>query len=80
MSGETFIAPENVAPDQFELTDGEKVNPMWLKLRRYFVAERQRYREKNDASLSPPETERVRGAIELLSRVIALGDTPQPID
>lgn len=59
----------------FELSDGEKLNPLWVRLKAHFETRLQSLRIRNDsAKLTEAETASIRGHIQCLKAVIALGD------
>lgn len=66
---------EQQAPVQFELTNGEKLSPLWARLKAYFEAELALTRSRNDnAKLTEHETATLRGDIKRLKAMLALGD------
>lgn len=62
---------------QFELTDGERANPLWMRLKTHFEGMLMSLRASNDADQSEQKTAALRGEIKLLKRIIAFGD-PRP--
>lgn len=58
----------------FELSDGEKAHPLWVKLKAHFEAQLQSLRERNDRTQPELETATIRGHIKCLRAIIALGD------
>ena len=60
------------------LTDGEKLNPLWIKLEKHFTERLAELRSRNDSPLSQLETEALRGRIAEVKAFIALGKD-QPI-
>lgn len=74
------IATVGIEPD-FELTTVEKNSPFWFRLNRYFVDSLQQQRERNDSITNDEhKTAVIRGHIEFLKRVIALGEEPPNTD
>lgn len=61
-------------PETFELSNGEKLHPLWLRLKAHLEAELQLARSKNDHPKSENETATLRGDIRRLKAIIALGD------
>lgn len=64
--------------EPFELSDGEKMHPLWVRLKAHFEAELLRLRVKNDRALTEIETATIRGHIEFLKAAIRLGDDRPP--
>lgn len=60
--------------DRFELTDGERMHPLWVRLDAHLKTQLQRLRERNDRSQSEQETARIRGHIECLKVMMRLGE------
>lgn len=60
--------------EHFELTDGEKLHPLWLRLKAYLESELQRLRARNDKPQTELDTARLRGRIESTKALIGLGD------
>ena len=59
----------------FELSDGEKMHPLWARLKAQFQNQLQVLRVKNDSSkLTEHETAEIRGHIKCLKAIIAVGD------
>ena len=65
--------------NEFRLTDGERANPLWLKLRTHLEEKLKNCRGQNDGPLDPIQTATLRGQIATLKGLIALGDEP-PFD
>jgi hypothetical protein len=66
--------------EPFILSDSERRNPLWLKLREHFAQMLANKRGNNDdPNLTEIKTAKIRGEINLLKAIIALGDEP-PID
>jgi hypothetical protein len=65
----------------FQLTDGERAHPLWLKLKAHWLDRIAELRQRNDRTLSEAETAALRGQIAELKVAVALGDerpiTPQ---
>lgn len=64
----------------FELSDGERRNQLWLKLKAHFEESLRVLRCKNDELLSADETAAIRGQIKCLRGIIRLGDDPPLTD
>jgi hypothetical protein len=58
----------------FELTEHDKVQGLWLRLRAHLEDRLAAARVRNDGALSESETASLRGEIKTLKRIIALGD------
>lgn len=65
-------------PLSFTLSDADRRNPLWLRLREYLETELKNKRGKNDGPLDPLETATIRGHIQFLKAIISLGDEPLP--
>ncbi len=63
----------------FALTDGERHHPLWIRLSAHLAEKLGRLRGKNDGPLTEAETLTLRGQIQCLKGIIALGLEP-PID
>jgi hypothetical protein len=63
-------------PLAFALTDSDRRNPLWLRLREYLETELKNKRGKNDGPLDPLETATIRGHIAFLKAFLALGTEP----
>lgn len=68
--------------EPFELTTGEKLSPIWARLKAHFEAELQVLRARNDnPKLTEAETAALRGNISRLKAILALGvDRPPQTD
>lgn len=65
----------------FSLTDGERISPLWSKLKDRFETMLQTRRAKNDnPKLTEAETAALRGEIKLLNAIIALGKASPILD
>lgn len=64
----------------FSLTDGERVHPLWTKLRTQFEKMLHDQRGKLEGDQTEQQTAIARGHIRCLRSVIALGDESPPID
>lgn len=66
---------------QFSLTEGERISPLWTKLKDRFETMLQTRRAKNDnPKLTEAETAALRGEINLLNAIIKLGNPPPILD
>lgn len=65
-------------PLPFELSDGDRLSPIWLRLRDHFADELAVLRMRNDYSHDAVETAFLRGQIDVFKRLLAL-DEPGPI-
>lgn len=63
-------------PLPFVLTDGDRRNPLWIKLKDHFEQELANKRGKNDGELDPIQTATIRGHIAFLKAFLALGTEP----
>lgn len=65
----------NEPPPPFELSEGEKAHPLWLRLKAHMEMRLAQCRAKNDdTTLTEAETQTLRGQIRTLKGIIALGD------
>lgn len=60
--------------EPFDLTDGEKMHPLWLRLKAHLEKQLQSLRERNDRPQAELETATLRGHIKCLRVILALGD------
>ena len=63
----------------FALTDGERHHPLWTRHSAHLTERLRELRGRNDGPLNELETATLRGQINCLKGLIALGDDP-PID
>ena len=63
---------------KFTLAPHERTSPLWKSLERHMQEQLAELRLWNDASLPPERTEKLRGRIEQLKVLLALGDEPKP--
>ena len=63
-----------------QLTDGERLHPLWLKLEAHFIESLNTLRCKNDGLISEQETNFRRGQIDQVKAFIALGKEPPIIE
>lgn len=61
-------------PPPFSLSEDDRHNPLWLRLRSHLTEELDAARGRNDRPLSETETAAIRGEIRTLKRIVALGD------
>lgn len=61
------------------LTDVEKKSAVWLKLQAHLEARLLAARARNDAPLTPEQTQKLRGEIAALKEFLRLGETHQPV-
>lgn len=65
----------------FELTQGEKNHPLWIRLKAHFEAELEILRARNDSAMTDIQTATLRGQIKFCKAVVRLGeDRPQTGD
>jgi hypothetical protein len=62
----------------FKLVGFEVESVLWQKLVTHYTERLQILREKNDGSLTPEETARVRGSIHEIKQLLELGN-PAPV-
>lgn len=62
----------------FQLDDGERRHVLWQRLKGHLEQRLARKRAENDKPLDEQQTARIRGHIECLKGLIALGDEPPP--
>ena len=60
----------------FALTDGERHHPLWTRLSAHLTERLRELRGRNDGPLNELETATLRGQINCLKGIIALGDDP----
>jgi hypothetical protein len=72
-----MAAPED-EPD-FALTAGEINSPLWRRLTEHFETQLKNLRGRNDGPLDPEQTAMIRGQIQTLKGLIALGEYEPPI-
>lgn len=58
----------------FELSESEKLHPIWLRLKAHLTNKLDILRRRNDGALDPIPTAELRGHIRCLKATIALGD------
>ena len=58
----------------FQLSDHEKTQGIWLRLRDHLTTRLADARKRNDAPLTADETAALRGEIKTLKAIIRLGD------
>jgi hypothetical protein len=65
--------------DRFELTEGEKASPVWLRLKGHLTELLAAARLQNDnETLTEQQTAALRGRIKVLKVLLALGDDARP--
>lgn len=70
---------DNFPAPEFKLSPGDRVQPLWAKLKAHLEERLAKARERNDADLTPDQTAKIRGEISCLKRLLALGqDEPPP--
>lgn len=63
------------------LSNGDKTSPTWLKLAEHLKDQLRIARIKNDnEKLTEQQTASIRGQIQTLKRIIALGESTPPVD
>ena len=68
-------------PDHFELSDGDKLNPLWIRLESYYTNRLAVLRAQNDGDLDAEQTGKVRGRIAEVKGFLALAkDRPIIMD
>lgn len=61
------------------LTDLEKQSAVWLKLERHLTETLTSLRSQNDGDLDLTATARLRGRINAVKQILALGVSPEPV-
>lgn len=61
-------------PDVFELSQGERHSPLWLRLKAHWMQQLENARLRNDGPLDAAATAALRGEIRCLKQLITLGD------
>lgn len=74
------VVTEDRPPEVFGLSISERQSAGWQKIKAELQRRLAVKREDNDGKLDPVQTERVRGHIECLKEIIALGDDPPPFE
>lgn len=65
----------------FVLTDGERISPLWIKIRTELEEKLNNLRSKNDnENLTERETAALRGRINCYKSILGLGNDTPPID
>lgn len=60
-------------PERFELSTGERLSPLWMRLKKHLEEQLRRAREKNDAvNLTEAETAALRGEIAAIKKLLKL--------
>jgi hypothetical protein len=67
-----------MSAEKFRLAPHERTSPLWKSLERHMLQTLAELRLMNDTSLPPERTEKLRGRIEQLKALLALGDEPKP--
>lgn len=62
-------------PPPFELSDADKRDPLWLRLKAYLLDRLDSARRRNDAPQDEMATAALRGEIKTLKAIISLQDT-----
>lgn len=70
----------DLEPQEFMLTHGERANPLWLKLKEHLESKLHNMRGKLEGVQPEQETARLRGHIQCLKGLIALGTDVPPQD
>lgn len=65
-------------PPAFALTDSEKQQPLWLRLKAHLTDKLDKARTRNDGALTEQQTADLRGEIRSLKSLIRLGESGQP--
>ena len=55
------------------LTEGDKLNPLWISIEKHYAARLEELRSKNDAPLTELETASLRGRIAEVKAFLSLG-------
>lgn len=63
-----------MTPEPFSLTEHDKAQGLWVRLRAHLEYRLDDARRRNDGPLSDYATASLRGEIKTLKRIIALGD------
>jgi len=72
-----MITPKIIAPDRFKLSEQDKHSSLWVRLEAQLIERLDRARRKNDdPKLTEARTAALRGEIECLKGLIALGKSP----
>lgn len=74
--GASADVPADRPPDEFTLSSSERTSEVWRRLAKEMNKRLQSKREENDGPLDTAQTATVRGHIECLKSLLALGDDP----
>lgn len=69
-----------ITDNDFTLSDGERHHPLWVRLSAHLTQKVNNLRAQNDGPLSQDQTATMRGQINALKAIIALGDEPPRLD
>ena len=58
------------------LTERDKLEPLWLRLRERLQARLDLFRRQNDNDMTPEQTNMLRGRIAEIKNLIAAGESP----
>jgi hypothetical protein len=64
---------KSMLPEPFELSQGDKLNPLWIRMEQYWTNKLAMLRQNNDADLDSEETAKLRGRISEIKAMLALG-------
>lgn len=67
-------------PETFVLTDGDRRNPLWLKLKEHFEKRLHDLHGKIEGEQTEQQTATLRGQIRCFREILRLGDEPPPFD
>ena len=75
-NGVASVIPDDRPPDEFQLSGADKASSTWQRLRAEMQKRLDAKRAENDGPYDDAETAKIRGHIECLKALIALGDDP----
>lgn len=78
VSRATGAVPDDRPPGVFELSQSDRQSEIWRRLYAELTKRLNVRREENDGQLDEAQTARVRGHIECIKDLLALGDEPPP--
>lgn len=63
---------KSLLEEPFDLSEADKMNPLWLRMEPYLAKRLSKLRAQNDADLDPEETAKLRGKISELKTMLNL--------
>ena len=63
-----------------KLNSNDIQSATWMKIKEIYERRLEKIRIRNDSTLDPEKTARTRGQIEEIKRLLALGESPAPLE